>query len=80
MIISKETKKEILDTKWGMNMTRGRALVAMSQGHKVTHINFASSEYLSQQGGDVMTEDGYYFNDRFFKDEMFEDGWSIFHA
>lgn len=80
MIISKEQKAQILNDKFGLNMTRGRALVAMSLGHKVTHTNFTSKEYLSKIGADVMTEDGYYFNDRFFNDPMFEDGWRLFHG
>ena len=33
--------------------------------------------YLYLRGGQITTEDGYYFADRFFNDPMFVDGWRV---
>ena len=53
-------------------MIREKALELMEKGIKVSHRNFTSL-----RSGQVTTEDGYYFADRFFKDPMFVDGWRV---
>ena len=59
-------------------MNRSEAFVAIHEGHKVTHQNFTSKEYLHIVNGKVHTEDGYDFEDKFFETDFFEDGWSIY--
>ena len=48
-------------------MIREKALELMEKGIKVSHRHFTREEYLYLRGGQVVTEDGYYFADRFFK-------------
>lgn len=59
-------------------MTRDEAFQMMCEGHKVTHYNFTSSEYLYMIDNQVHTEDGCYFEDRFYQEDFFKDGWSIY--
>ena len=59
-------------------MNRSEAFVAMHEGHKVTHRDFTSREYLHIVNGKVYTEDCYAFEDNFFETGFFEDGWSIY--
>lgn len=59
-------------------MNRSEAFVAMHEGHKVTHQDFTSREYLHIVNGKVHTEDGYDFEDKFFETDFFQDGWNIY--
>lgn len=59
-------------------MKRSEAFVAMHEGHKVTHQNFTSKEYLHIVNSKVHTEDGYDFEDKFFETDFFEDGRSTY--
>lgn len=68
----------------GLSYHRIGALTLMKQGNCMTHRNFTSDEYLlvvvsdeSPIQGQVMTEDGYNLDDRFYNDPMFVDGWTI---
>lgn len=58
-------------------MIREKALELMEKGIKVSHRHFTREEYLYLRGGQVTTEDGYYFADRFLNDPMFVDGWRV---
>lgn len=59
-------------------MNRSEAFVAMHEGHKVTHQDFTSKEYLHIVNEKVHTEDGYDFEDKFFETDFFQEGWSIY--
>lgn len=60
-------------------MTRHEILGWMEQGHKATHHRFMGDEYIMfNDEGDIITEDGYNFNETFFNSPQFETGWSIF--
>lgn len=57
-------------------LTREEALEAMIAGRKIKHKNFTHNEFLYINGGCIMTEDGYHFDDMFER-EMFNDGWMV---
>lgn len=69
----------------GLSYARMDAFEMMKKGNCMTHRNFTSDEYLlvvvpdkgHDQGQQVMTEDGYNLDDRFYNDPMFVDGWTI---
>ena len=63
-----------------MYMTREEARQALIDGKRVKHYNFTASEYLYMDGNRIMTEDGYFFTDRFDENEWMEDGWVIVEA
>lgn len=62
-------------------MNRQEALKAMQDGHKVANHHFSDTEYLYMVGDNIMSEDGYDFNDWFFiiepGEEWKESNWSI---
>lgn len=62
------------------NLTKSEALQAMSDGHKVAHRYFSPDEYIHMVNNDMMTEDGYYFEDEFERrtEEIWQTGWRIY--
>lgn len=69
----------------GLSYARMDAFEMMKKGNCMTHRNFTSDEYLlvvvpdkgHDQSQQVITEDGYNLDDRFYNDPMFVDGWTI---
>jgi hypothetical protein len=63
-------------------MTKQEAITAMKSGKKVTHRYFSSSEWITMEGGQIQTEEGYKFSPyEFWADRSypaFESDWSLF--
>lgn len=67
-----------------MKMTKDQALEKMKQGFKVSNEYFTSDEYLFMNAsGEIISEDGYNFNDWFFNIRRGEDwkldGWRVYN-
>ena len=64
-------------------MTKDEAQAKMKQGFKVRQEYFTSEEFLYLENGVIMSEDGYNFNDWFFKitpaTRWKLNGWSVYH-
>lgn len=66
-------------------MTRGEAVVAMIDNHKVTHRHMSDDEYIYLKDGQIFSEDGACHGDiwDFFairRDISWKTDWSIFSA
>lgn len=60
-------------------MTRLEALESIKQGNKITHQYFLDNEYLFYKDGEILTEDGYNFEEQFWGMDFFENGWSTYN-
>ena len=63
-------------------MTKQEAKQAMSEGKKVTHQNFASNEWMTIDGNQILLEDGVRCSQyefwRWRTNESWNDGYSIY--
>lgn len=61
-------------------MTRTEALESMENGEKITHDYFDKGEYIVMENGNIVTEEGYAFEDGF--DDriggIWDEDWSIY--
>lgn len=65
-------------------MTKEEAKQAMREGKKVTHVYFDDNEWMTMQGDNVLTEEGYLHDaDEFWSyrtAKCFDDSYSIYGA
>ncbi len=60
-------------------MNRRQALEQLKQGHRITHITFMTGEFIKMVSDKIVTEVNRLFENRFFEEEGFEDGWEIYN-
>lgn len=63
-------------------LTKYWAILAMKKGKKVTHRHFSENEWITMEGFQIVTEEGYKHDATEFwqyrTDESWNNGWSIY--
>lgn len=58
-------------------MTRYEAYCVMCKKGKVAHVTFPNNKYLHLICSHVYTNEGHYFEEKFFNNEIFKEGWIV---